>query len=343
MNIAIAPDASTLYTVLTQATAPDDLSALARRFDAVRALARLPRESAWQVSQASQWTLNTRHQYHYKNGADLMVVQALAGQSGPQQRPTPGAAVSGAWTDAASFCRELEAAVEKHTGANSPFGRLAAADLGVEDVRYLGFQWLCTALDFSRQVAAASLALPLKHACVLYANLDDEGGHGDFEKSHYAQMRHTFAQIDIDISDRAEVLAWAVPEVVAHVNAIGAALLDPNPAAALAALYVIEKLTSDDATFAGQLMSLAGVDVQDEAYFSGHVDVDVEHAAQWLDVIAEQVLSEEDRRLVFASAVMLAETQSHAWASAFSGWQHWKATGERRVLPFAQLQAQEHA
>lgn len=343
MNIAITPDVKTLYTVLTQATAPGDLSGLARRFEAVQALARLPRELAWQVSQASQWTLNTRHQYHYKNGADLMVAQALGTQSGPQETPTPHAGMSGAWTDSASFCRELEAAVEKHTGANSPFGRLAAADLGVEDVRYLGFQWLCTALDFSRQVAAASLALPLRHACVLYANLNDEGGHGDFDKSHYSQMKHTFAQINIDISDRAEVLAWAVPEVVAHVNAIGAALLDPNPAAALAALYVIEKLTSDDAIFAGQLLSLGGVNVQDEAYFSGHVDVDVEHAAQWLSVIAEQVLSEEDRRLVFASAVMLAETQSHAWASAFAGWQHWKVTGERRVLPFTQLQTPAHS
>ena len=343
MNIAIAPDVKTLYTVLTQATAPGDLSELARRFEVVQALARLPRDLAWQLSQAAQWTLNTRHQYHYKNGADLMVAQALGNQSGLQETPTPPARMSGTWTDSVSFCRELEAAVEKHTGANSPFGRLAAADLSVEDVRYLGFQWLCTALDFSRQVAAASLALPLRQACVLYANLNDEGGHGDFDQSHYAQMKHTFAQINIDISDRAEVLAWAVPEVVAHVNAIGAALLDPNPAAALAALYVIEKLTSDDANFAGQLMSLGGVKVQDEAYFSGHVDVDVEHAAQWLNVIAEQVLSEEDRRLVFASAVMLAETQSHAWASAFSGWQHWKVTGERRVLPFAQLQAPAHS
>jgi pyrroloquinoline-quinone synthase len=93
---------------------------------------------------------------------------------------------------------------------------------------------------------------------------------------------------------RSEVEAHTVqPEVAALLATFRAAMLEPAPAAALAALYAYESKVPEIAvTKAEGLAQYYAADAATAKYFTLHQTADVAHAAVWRELIDKQLATD---------------------------------------------------
>ncbi|MEZ4239911.1 MAG: iron-containing redox enzyme family protein [Myxococcota bacterium] len=291
---------------------------------------------AWCLAQLAMWRL-----FHDNRGVlcdpdDLATLQGLFTASRAWDPPVEGIPFE---PDVRRFGEHLAAAViAASRPTRDPVGRMCAATR--EEWTFLANNMVAEALDFTRVIALASAKLPHRHARLLYHNLYDEAGRGDWAEAHFALFADFaawagvrvpgFQLADDDVSD---VLRWTVPEVVAEINVHDRALLQEAPQESLGALFVVEHLVSTD--FAALVAALRRLGAPPSAvrYFEVHVEGDPSHAADWLELVAPYARTAEEQRLVFAAAVTSARWYARGWDALCDGLDAWRATGAGPTLP----------
>jgi hypothetical protein len=336
----VIPSLVDAYRSVTAPVASNDWAGLQERVRAAEELADRAfvqgDRSAWDVVQVVEWRLQRSASLRPLDPGDVLVLDRLyAVEEGTLSCPELPAGLS-----PPDFCSKLQADLMQFAAGDSELmDLLLSGQLALEDWQYLTYQWLPSTIDFTRTVALASVSLPRQQARLLYENLYDEGGRGDWARSHYEQLRSGVSHFGVDITDEHVMLRWAAPEVIALTNTLHRQLWHREPGWALGALYLTELLIPSDLTRVRQ--ALGGQPVPDEAleYFHEHIELDVEHSAEWLGVIEDLIDDHASQKTVYVAAMEQGKSQRAAWDAALAGWREWKETGTPPHLPFDELAA----
>jgi hypothetical protein len=335
---AFADDLVTTYRIAMTRVPSTDFVQLRRRVEAASALATRAYcdcdSIAWEITQVIAWRLQRMNTLRPTDPGDVLVLDALyrieestIARTEPPRGLTPR-----------EFCEVLARDVAAHSSADS--GLIAAMQSGqfsVNDWRFLGYQWLSTAVDFSRLIAVASLPLPRRQAGVLYANLFDEAGRGDPTRSHFNLLCKFLHRFDIETNDEDVMLDWTVPEVLAMTNTQHRLAWHPEPGWTLGSIFLGERLVPSELSRVHDALVRSELAQGSLEFFEEHVELDVEHSNDWLSLIEHLISDDESQRITYMAAMQRGRAQRLAWDAALEGWKSWKATGIRPHLPFREL------
>lgn len=338
--LPLTPEIVDEYRALMTRARPGDFAAVQRRVDRAERLGRrafVDRErAAWELVQVVEWRLVRRNNLRPTDPGDAWVLDALYRIE--EETIAPAELPAGLSADA--FCAFLADQVKSFSSEDGMLVQaLSSGVLGDEDWMYLGYQWLSSAIDFTRQIALASLTLPRAQARVLYANLYDEVGRGDWSKGHFNMLRDFLDQFGCRSDDEEEILRFNVPEVLAMSNAQNRMLAHQEPGWALGSLFLSERLVPNELGKIREILIAKKVKPTSTTFLDEHVITDVEHASEWLDVIKEVLVDREDQYATLQSAVQRGRFQKEAWGAALGGWQEWKSTGTPPHVPAPELYA----
>lgn len=327
-RIAMTPVSSTDFTRLEERTkAATDLAT--RAF-----VERDP--TAWQIVQVIEWRLQRKSSLRPTDPGDVLVLDALyrieestLAPMNPPRGLTPH-----------EFCDLLAKDVAAHSSADS--GLIAAmqsGQLSPDDWKYLGYQWLSTAVDFSRLIAVASLPLPRRQAGVLYANLFDEAGRGDPSRSHFNLLCKFLHRFDIETNDEDVMLDWTVPLVLAMTNTQNRIAWHREPGWTLGSIFLGERLVPSELSRVHEALVRSELAQGSLEFFEEHVELDVEHSRDWLELIEHLISDDESQRITYMAAMQRGQAQRQAWDATLVAWKTWKETGARPHLPFRELRS----
>lgn len=289
---------------------------------------------AWEIVQVIEWRLQRQSCLRPTEPGDVYVLDTLYAI---EESTLPSEEIPQNLS-AHEFCTMLKQDVLCYSAVDSELMQLIrSGGLTYEDWKYLCYQWLPSTIDFTRSIALASLTLPRQQARLMYQNLFDEVGRGDWEHSHFMQMQRLLNQFDIDATDEEEMLAWTVPEMIAMTNAQNRMLWHAEPGWALGAMFLCEQLIPGDLSAIGEALALMNLPAESLEYFHEHIEIDVEHSAEWLGIIENLLLESDSQKIVYRAAMQQGQNQRIAWDAALAGWQQWKGSGIRRHLPVAEL------
>lgn len=334
----LTPEAIDDYRALMTRGAPGDFASLQRRAETADRVARRAfvdaDRAAWELVQVVQWRLCRRSTLRPTDPGDVLVLDTLYRIE--EQTIAPKELPKG--LTSAEFCEFLAKHIREFSSEDGILVQaLTSGHLADEDWKYLGYQWLSSSIDFARQIALASLPLPREQARVLYANLFDEVGRGDWAQGHFNMLRAFLAPFGVRCDDEEEILLFNVPEVLAMANAQNRMLWHPEPGWALGSLFLSERLVPNELGKIREILIRGDAKPGNMAFFDEHVLLDVEHAAEWLDVIKDVLISYEDQYAALQSAVQRGSFQKRAWDAALGGWQEWKSTGTPPHVPAPEL------
>lgn len=291
---------------------------------------------AWELVQAAEWRLQRRGNLRPTEPGDVIVLDALY----RAEEATLAVDVPPDGLSPKQFCEFLAAEIAAHSSADGTLVRLMrTGDLSPEDWKFFGYQWLTSAIDFTRQIAVCSLALPRTQARLLYLNLFDEIGRGDWSRAHWVLLTRFLANFGVAVDDEAAILAWTAPEILAMANLQNRLLWHAEPGWGLGSLFLAERLVPSEL---GQVrQAVLGMQLQADAlaFFDDHVETDVAHAGDWQTVIEDLLVDHQDQRIVYTAALQRGRAQQRAWAAAFDAWRAWKATGEPPHVRFVEIDA----
>ena len=339
-GIAPSSELRDVFRIAVTRVPPGDCSGLWARAEAAgllgrRAFAENDR-SAWEVVQAIEWRLQRRSALRPTDPGDVLVLDALYRAEEatlPDDRPPRGLTPN-------EFCAELARTIAGHTSAGGKLVELMqTGDLGREDWKFFGYQWLTSAIDFTRQIAVCSLSLPREQARLLYMNLYDEIGRGDWARAHWNLLTKFLENFGVLVDDEETILTWTAPDVLAMANTQNRLLWRSEPGWALGSMFLAERLVPSELGQVREAVRRMQLQSVSTAFFDDHVVTDVAHADDWQAIIEGNLVTEEQQRVVHAAALQRGRAQRRAWDAAFEAWRIWKETGTPPHIPFAELEA----
>jgi hypothetical protein len=291
---------------------------------------------AWEIVQAVEWRLVRRGNLRPTSPGDVLVLDTLYRAEEatlPVELPPTGLTPK-------EFLELLSSEITKHSSADGKLIQLMqTGDLAPQDWKFFGYQWLTSAIDFTRQIAVCSLALPREKARLLYLNLFDEIGRGDWSRAHWVLLSRFLTTFGIDADDEPTILAWTAPEILAMANLQNRLLAHQEPGWGLGSLFLAERLVPSELGQVRKAVLRMQLAANAVAFFDDHVETDVAHANDWQTVIEDSLVTYEDQRIVYTAALQRGRAQKRAWSAAFDAWRTWKATGEPPHVRFAELDA----
>jgi hypothetical protein len=311
---------------------------LGARFEAADRLARRAFEdkdrAAWEVVQVMEWNLQDRSAFWPTEPGDVLVLDTLykyEDAHGPTYELPKGLST-------ADFVAKLERDVRENFVINSPeIPALAQGTHTDAEWQYIGYQWSLRAVEFARFIALSSIRQPHAIAYSIYRNLYDEAGETDSRRAHLRLLENFLCPFGIQTSSKDEMLYWTSPESVAVENFQLRMFWKRHPGWALGSAYVVEKLLPPQVDFIRDGLRLRGVPEERLTWFQVHIEGDVLHAADWLELIASAIQAPEDQLVVYSAAIERAQRLSLCWDCYDRDFMAWKKMGIPPHLPFREL------
>lgn len=292
---------------------------------------------AWEITQAVQWKIFERTHLRPFEPADAVVLDAMYRV---EESTLPWVKIERELSPD-EFCKHLANQVGAYSSEDGSLAAMIESGvLGSDEWRYLGYQWLPLAVDFTRQIALASLSLPREQARVLYENLYDEVGRGDFARAHFNTLGTFLKKFDVRPDDRDEIARWVAPEVLSMANLQNRLLWHLEPGWSLGSLFLSERLVPSELGRVRNAVLKMDLAEGEGAFFDEHVVLDVAHSDEWLVVIGELIAKREDQEIALNAALQRGRAQKAAWEGAFDAFMTWKQTG---VVPHVRVVELEHA
>jgi pyrroloquinoline quinone (PQQ) biosynthesis protein C len=336
----LSSDLVNAYQVLMTKVPRTDWQGLQIRVETAERLAKQAFEkkerAAWEVIQIVEWRLQRQNHLRPTDPGDVWVLETLYAI----EETTIARVDLPHGLSSQEFCAVLQADISQYAATSSELmSSIRSGSLTFSDWKYLGYQWFSSTLDFTRAIALASLSLPSQQARLMYKNLYDEVGQGNWERSHFQQLHQFLSQFEIDITDEETMLDWVMPEVLAMTNAQNRLLWNREPGWALGAMFLCEHLLPSELIQIQKVLQTMDLKAGSLDYFHEHIEVDVEHSAEWLSIIEGLLEDYESQKIAYSAAMQQGQWQKRAWDAAFAGWQQWKQTGVLSHLPVAELRS----
>lgn len=344
MNAATPPprsldrDLVASYRTIVTRESRGDWDALRRRVGCAATLgarAFLEKDrSAWEVVQLAEWRLQRRGGARPTDVGDVAVLSELyriEESTIALESPPPN-------LDAEAFCSFLAEQIKVHSSADGELASvMTRGGLSTEDWMYFGYQWLPTAIEFTRTIALSSLSVPRAQARLMYQNLYDEVGRGDWQRGHYVQLCRFLEPFGVRVDDEDALLDWSTPEALALANCELRMLWHREPGWGLGSMYLAERLVPSELGKVREAALQMQLGEARMAFLDEHVELDVQHGEDWLGIIRDLLVTPDDQRIAYNAALQRGRAQRAAWESAYDGWRHWKQTGAAPRVPAREL------
>jgi hypothetical protein len=289
--------------------------------------------AAWQAVQVLQWRVQRRACLRPTEPGDVVVLDTLYRVEEGTLPPLEQVAMS-----PKAFTEKLENDVMQfRVDGTQAIRAIASGKLSKAELRYFCFQFVPPAIDFTKQIAFATMVLPRDVAGFAFENLYEEGGKGVPENSHVKLLTRFLREFEIDLNDDEAMLSWVPADALASTNAQLRMLWHADPGWAMGSMFLMEKLLPLEHTPFRDGLLASGVSREAMIFFDVHIEGEAHHAADWLKIAEQHLRTPAQQSVAYRAAMERGRWYKRCWEALWEGFCAWKETGSAPHLPAKEL------